>query len=225
MFVLLALVLMRKIISKMYRAAILFDVENNWIEEYFINFIVQREDFTVAKFDAPDNIFGFDLVFILGYTKILPPEFLRKNRLNLVVHESALPEGKGFAPVQWQILEGKSEIVVSLIEAGEKVDSGDIVLQDRIIFDGGELYEQIREKQADATVRLVKNFIESYPNFERRKQVGAESFYRKRTSSDGELDFDSSLRENFNLLRIGNNEEWPSFFYYEGKKYILKIYK
>ena len=31
--------------------------------------------------------------------------------------------------------------------------------------------------------------------------------------------------ENFNLLRIGNNELFPSFFYYKSKKYIIKIFK
>ena len=28
-----------------------------------------------------------------------------------------------------------------------------------------------------------------------------------------------------NLLRIVNNEKWPAFFKYKGKKFYLKIYK
>ena len=46
-------------------------------------------------------------MFVIGYTKILPKEFLEGNKLVLVIHESDLPKGKGFSPVQWQILEGK----------------------------------------------------------------------------------------------------------------------
>ena len=172
-----------------------------------------------------DRVTDFDVVFLLGYTRILPKDFLQRNKLTLVVHESDLPKGKGFAPIQWQILEGCSEIKISLIETDESVDSGDIFLQSKIIFDGTELYEEIREKQAKATIDIVYEFLKSYPNIVRNKQVGKESFYPKRTLADGELNISKTIEENFNLLRIGNNDDWPSFFYYRDKKYVLKIFK
>ena len=53
-------------------------------------------------------------------------EILKKFRNNLVVHASDLPNGKGWSPLTWQILDGKKKIHVSLIEADEKVDSGKI---------------------------------------------------------------------------------------------------
>ena len=164
-------------------------------------------------------------MFILGYTKILPSRFLENNRLNLVVHESDLPKGKGFSPVQWQIVEGKSEITISLIEALEKFDTGDILLQRKMKLDGTELYPEIRKKQAENTIQIIEDFLKIYPNFIPLKQIGEESFYRKRNINDSELDISETIAENFNLLRIGNNEEWPSFFYFKGIKYILKIYK
>jgi methionyl-tRNA formyltransferase len=48
--------------------------------------------------------------------------------LNLVVHESDLPVGKGFAPIQWQLLEENNEIIISFLQAHGLVDSGDILL-------------------------------------------------------------------------------------------------
>ena len=30
--------------------------------------------------------------------------------------------------------------------------------------------------------------------------------------ADGELDISKKIQENFNLLRVGNNDAWPSFF-------------
>ena len=130
-------------------------------------------------FEASEAV-GFDVVFLLGYTTILPKTFLAQNDLTLVVHESALPKGKGFAPVQWQLLEGYSEITVSLIEAVEKCDSGDIFHQLKIAFDGTELYDEIREKQAIATIDIISEFLNSYPNVSRSKQIGEESFYPKK---------------------------------------------
>ena len=31
--------------------------------------------------------------------------------------------------------------------------------------------------------------------------------------------------ENFNLMRISDNEKYPAYFYLYGKKYVLKIFK
>ena len=46
------------------------------------------------------------ICFIIGCTRILPNKILGKNKKNLIVHESDLPFGRGFAPLTWQILEG-----------------------------------------------------------------------------------------------------------------------
>lgn len=205
--------------------ALLFDKDNNWIYDFFKNSKLEFKNYSINNFFSADEVLDFDIVFLLGYTKILPNKFLQRNKLTLVVHESDLPKGKGFAPIQWQLLEGQSEIKVSLIEATENVDSGDIFLQSIITFDGTELYEEIREKQAIATINIISEFLKLYPNITRTKQVGNETFYPKRKSSDGELDISKTLQENFNLLRVGNNDAWPSFFYFKGVKYVLKISK
>ena len=207
------------------KVALLFDKKNNWIYDFFKNRKFEFENYLISNLFNADEVSDFDIVFLLGYTKILPNEFLQRNKLILVVHESALPKGKGFAPIQWQLLEGHSEIKVSLIEASEKVDSGDIFLQLIVAFDGTELYEEIREKQAMASIDIISEFLKLYPNVARTKQVGNESYYPKRKLADGELDISKTLQENFNLLRVGNNDAWPSFFYFKGIKYVLKISK
>ena len=209
-----------------YKVTFLLDKSNNWIESFLLNSALTKAN-TKFEIQISNNYLetqGQDIVFILGYTKILDEEFLKSNKLNLVIHESALPKGKGFAPVQWQILEGAKFIPVCLIEANSLVDSGDIVFRHTFELSGFELYEEIRERQAAATIKIISEFLNIYPNFKREKQSGLESFYPKRGIKDGELDIDKSIKQQFNLLRIGNNEEWPSFFYYDGKKYLLKIY-
>ena len=208
-----------------YSVALVFDKDNNWIYDFFKNIKFEFKNYSISKFFRADEVLGFDIVFLLGHTKILPSEFLQRNKLTLVVHASDLPKGKGFAPIQWQLLEGQNEIKVSLIEAAENVDSGDIFLQSIITFDGTELYKEIREKQAIATINIISEFLKLYPNVTRKKQVGKESFYPKRKSADDELDISKTLQENFNLLRIGNNDAWPSFFYFKGVKYLVKISK
>lgn len=206
------------------KITLLFDQANDWIAPFFDDFKVEERFILKREYDYK-KVINQDIVFILGYTKILNNDFLNSNLLNLVIHESALPKGKGFAPLQWQILEGKTTVPISIIVASEKVDSGEIVFQDKIELDGNELYHEIRTRQAAATIGIIDKFLKVYPNIEKLPQSGEPSFYKRRTKKDSELDIDQSIKEQFNLLRIVNNEEWPAFFYHNKQKYILKIYK
>lgn len=210
-----------------YLVTFLMDKANNWIEHHLKqskNFISDSK-FTFQTSHDPAETSNQDIVFILGYTKILGPEFLKKNKLNLVVHESDLPLGRGFSPVQWQILEGKTKISICLIEASEPVDSGDVVFKSSFTLGGHELYDEIRLKQAAGTFKAISDFLGAYPDFTRTKQAGKGSLYPRRRPKDGELDVDKSVRDQFNLLRIGNNEDWPSYFCIDGHEYVLKIFK
>jgi len=210
------------------RIGFLYDPANDWLAQHF-----PREAFagrfagrySFEEHRDPDRIVGCAVVFLLGCTRLVPQSFLRRNGLTLVVHESALPKGRGFAPVQWQVLEGRSEIPLCLIEAVPEADAGDILATGVLRLDGSELYDEIRAKQAAATFELVQGFLERYPELQRTPQAGEPSVYPRRTPADSELCVDKTLREQFNLLRIGNNEAWPSFFVLNGHKYILTIRK
>lgn len=79
-----------------------------------------------------------DFCFYLSCSQIVPPHVLGRFRNNLVVHESDLPQGKGWSPLTWQILEGKNRIPVILFEATEKVDSGPIYAQEWLEFEGAK---------------------------------------------------------------------------------------
>ena len=209
----------------MYKFAFLFDKKNNWIKHHFPKNLSFRKDIKTSYFYEENNIKHFDVVFVLGFTRILKKDFLEANNQVLIIHESNLPNGKGFSPLQWQILEGKDKIVFSLLEAVEEFDSGDIIEQIELNLDGTELYDEIRSKQAKYTLQLIEMFIKNYPHFNRRKQSGKSTFYKRRKKSDSELNIDLSIKELFPLLRIVNNKDWPGFFRINGVKYILKIYK
>lgn len=142
-----------------------------------------------------------------------------------MIHASALPKGKGWSPLFWQVLEGKRAIVFSLFAASVDVDSGEIYLQKTLHLSGVELYEELRELQAKMCIEMALEFLKIYPNIKSIQQEGEESFYEKRGKEDSRLDISKSIEEQFNLLRIVSNEEFPAFFYKDGKKFILKIYK
>jgi len=168
-----------------------------------------------------------DICFYLSYGRISDPDILAKFRNNLVVHESDLPKGRGWSPLTWQLLEGRDVIPVTLFEAAQAVDSGQIYAQENIYLDGTELVEQLRLLQVEATFRLCKAFVADYPKSlaKARSQQGEPTYYPRRRPIDGQLDLNQSLRAQFNLLRVSDDERYPAWFEVSGTIYNLLIKK
>ncbi len=206
---------------------LLVDNENSWINKYVKRFQYELIELgnQVNYVNRSDQIEKSDIAILLGCESKIDNKTLARSRHNLIVHESALPEGKGWSPVSWGVLEGRDRIVVSLFEATEQIDAGDIYYQDEMILSGNELIEEIRYEQWRVTRNLLLRFINRYPYNQAIKQQGEESFYPKRTKQDSELDIKLPINDQFNLLRIVDNERYPAFFVKNGIKYLLKIYK
>ena len=164
-----------------------------------------------------------DILVFLCYEKVF--KNLHLNKHNLVIHESALPHGRGMSPLTWQILEGKNRIPITLLEASTKIDEGIIYDQTWIEFEGHELLPELKQKQGEATISLVHSFVDSYPNIVGKEQVGEPSYYNWRKPTDSELNVRKTIAEQFNLLRVVDNERYPAFFIVDGQKYIIKINK
>lgn len=174
-----------------------------------------------------DDLDGGDLCFYLSYGRIVREEKLGKFRNNLVVHASDLPKGRGWSPTSWMILEGKNRIPVTLIEALPEVDSGPIYDQICIDLEHSDLVDEWRMKLSRVTLSLVQDFVRKYPaSLEgKRAQQGEPSFYPKRGPLDSQLDVGKPLIEQFNLLRIVDNESYPAFFDAYGSEFVLRVHK
>lgn len=203
------------------------DNEKSWIIPYLYDLQKKLIELTheVIIINDYKKLRKGDCAFFLSCESIVNKEYLGLNSHNLVVHESDLPKGKGWSPLTWQVLEGKNEIPIVLFEASEKVDEGEIYFRDFIKLDGDELLTRIKDRQGKITQELVLKFVNLYPNIHAIKQSGEESFYLKRTPKDSELDIKKTIEEQFNLFRVVDNEQYPAFFTYNNKKYILKIYE
>jgi methionyl-tRNA formyltransferase len=196
-------------------------------EQWFVTFaeaLVKKISGSTLFFRHEEVGDEYGIVFILSYHQIIPKEMLDKHQHNVVVHASALPLGKGWSPLFWQVIEGKKNIPFTLFEATEKMDEGNIYMQENLMLTGYELNDELRLKQAKMTQKMCLKFIENHPQYRKPKpQKGSETIYSKRTEKSSQLDPDKTLREQFNLLRTVNNKTYPAFFELDGHRYILKI--
>jgi len=165
-----------------------------------------------------------DVTFLLSLSQIVPAHVRARSRNNIVVHESALPSGKGWSPTTWQVLQGAHIIPVSLFEAVERVDSGPIYARGEFLVSDVDLIAEIRAKQAAETVRLCLEFVDSYPFVLENAVVqdrNGETFYARRTPADSRLDPDRSIADQFNLLRVCDPDAYPAFFEMKGHRFKL----
>ena len=212
--------------KKKYKVTFLLDKSNLWFEKQLKNYnfrLNNRYIFKISK--NPNNIKNQNIVFPLTYTKILPESFLQKNELVLIAHPSKLPKDKGFAPLQYQILRNKNKVYMSLIKAAKEVDAGPIFFQNSFVLNGTELSDEIRDIQGIQFLNIIKKFLIKYPNVKSKKQIGKSNFNKRRYPKDSQLNINKTIKQQFNHLRVNNNELYPSFFYYKDQKYIIKVFK
>lgn len=173
----------------------------------------------------PAHLAAGDVCFLLSCGRLLSPDQLALHRHNLVVHESALPHGQGWSPMTWQILEGASEIPITLFEATADLDAGPVYIQRTIDLQGTELVEEWRALQADATINLCLEWLDRHSDVVAKSlpQQGEISHYRRRRPADSQLDPQRSLADQFNLLRVVDNERYPAFVELRGRRYELQI--
>ncbi len=209
------------------KITILVDTVDSWIHPWARALKNQFEAMGhfVSYVGSANDIEDGDVTFLLGCIKLVSANTLHKNKYNMVVHPSDLPKGKGFSPIAWQVLEGKKEIPIVMFDAVPEVDGGNIYMHDVIRLDGTELNEEIKHKQGINTFLMCMKFVEQYDELVPKTQNGNESFYKRRTKKDSQLDPEKTITEQFDLLRVVDNDRYPAFFYLNGERYTLHIFK
>ena len=207
------------------KITILTDNPNSWILPYVDDLKKDLNRHDVTHVYKTSDIVGGDIMLVLSCEKILKGEYLKLHKSNVVVHPSKVPLGKGWSPLAWQVLEGSNNIPVSLFEAVEAVDAGDVYIVDYIKLEGHELNEEIKHKQGLLNMKMVKKYIDEFESMVATPQSGEETFYPRRRQKENELDINKTIVEQFNLFRVVDNERYPAHFHLNGTKYILKIYK
>ncbi|AJA62016.1 MULTISPECIES: formyltransferase family protein [Bradyrhizobium] len=169
---------------------------------------------------------GGDILFLISCHEIISAQDRARYGASLVIHASDLPLGRGWSPHIWQILEGKHDIVVSLLEAEDQVDTGAIWAQRHMVLEGHELYDEINAKLFAIEMELMSEAVAVEGRRARMRQDGrAPTYYRRRGPEDSRLDPNRSIAEQFELLRVVDPQRFPAFFDFRGHRYVVRIEK
>lgn len=195
-----------------------FAVENNLP-------VLQPEKLKDEQFINSLKNFNADLFVVVAF-RILPKEVFTippKGSFNL--HGSLLPRYRGAAPIQWALINGEKETGLTTFALDEKVDTGNIFLQEKIKIEDEDDFGSLHDKMSTAGAELVLRTVELIESgsFELKEQDGSlASPAPKITKETGKIEWNKSAKEIHNLVRALSPH--PGAYFYFGNKQI-KIYK
>ena len=145
-----------------------------------------------------------DLIVVVAYGKILPKYVLDYPRYGCINnHASILPKYRGAAPIQRAIMDGEKETGVSVMKMDAGLDTGDVILVEKIEIEVNDNFESVHDKLQEAGSRALLKVIEQLKNNTAvyTKQGEDFTYAEKILKSDCLIDFSSTKEEVHNKIR------------------------
>jgi methionyl-tRNA formyltransferase len=140
---------------------------------------------------------SFDLFGLASYGRILPQALLDLPRMGaLNVHPSLLPRYRGATPIQTALRNGDRETGVTIMAMDAGMDTGDIVLQERVPIGADDDYGSLHDRLAGVGAKMLGKAIAAAAAgaLERAPQTGEPSVTRPIRKTDLDVDWNAGAR-------------------------------
>jgi methionyl-tRNA formyltransferase len=146
-----------------------------------------------------------DFIFSFYFRALLPPELLASAARGAYnMHGSLLPRYRGRAPVNWAVLHGEGETGATLHAMVGAPDAGPIVAQESVPILPDDTAIEVFRKVTVAAERALDRCLPALlagtaPHVP--QDLGAGSYFGRRTARDGAIDWQRGARVIHNLIR------------------------
>ena len=187
--------------------------------------VLQPEKLKDENFISRLKELNADLYVIVAF-RILPVEVFTippKGAFNL--HGSILPRYRGAAPIQWSLINGDKETGVTTFMLEQKVDTGNIILQEKIVIEEDDDFGSLHDKMSLLGARVVSKTVSLIDegNIKLLKQDDSlASPAPKITKELTEINWNKPAEEIHNLIR--GLSPYPGAYFKLNDK-VIKIYK
>lgn len=192
--------------------------------------LLQPEKLKNPEFLEELNSLDADAFVVVAF-RMLPKEVWQipaKGTFNL--HASLLPQYRGAAPINWAIINGETETGVTTFLIDEKIDTGNILLKEKvqILLDdnAGTLHDKLAESGKKLIIEtlngLEKNAIQPKPQENPGELKPAPKIFKE----DCKIDWSEPIEKIHNKIRglSPYPAAWTNFIQYDESKSV-KIYK
>lgn len=146
-----------------------------------------------------------DLIFIVGFSQIIPSDILEIAPGQVIgFHSAILPGRRGCSPLIWAMVDGLQETGVTMFYMNEGIDTGDIIAVQPFSIEANDEAKDLLAKADDATIQLLCDNLDAIlagtaPRIRQDPNKGI--YTRKRGPADGEIDWNKPAHEIVNLVR------------------------
>jgi len=178
--------------------------------------------------DFLDRIRDFqpDLIVVTAYGRILPGHLLNMPPLGTInVHGSLLPKYRGAAPIQWALLKGEQETGVTIMQMDEGMDTGDILLNEKISISPDDTSATLMKKLAELggqALIAALDLLRAGKLTPSRQDDSLATAAPPLTKTMGRVDWTKSAVEI--SCQIRGLDPWPATYTYVGGK-RLRLFK
>jgi methionyl-tRNA formyltransferase len=149
--------------------------------------------------------FELDLLVVVGWTRLVPPNVLALPKFGCVgFHASLLPRHRGRAPVNWAIIHGETQTGTTMLMLDPGADTGPIVDQRPISIGPDDTCRTVYDRVAAAGVDMMREQLPALvtgraPRHEQRPDDG--DVLPRRTPQMGITDWRRPVRDIHNWIR------------------------
>lgn len=165
-----------------------------------------------------------DILFIIGWHRIVPQSVLDQAPIRLGIHSSLLPKDRGSSPINWEIIRGEKEGGVTLFHLTTGVDAGSIVDSKKYQILENETVRDVYYKAILGSLNLLENNWNDIHNLKPKSIEQDESkatLNDRRKPSDGLIDWSKNAKECYNFIRALTHPYPGAFTYYNSRKVFL----
>ena len=149
--------------------------------------------------------FKIDLLFAAGWRFKIAKVFYQNTKIgSFIIHDSFLPKNKGCAPLNWSLINGDNFTGVSLIQMTEKIDSGDLVLQNKIKITKNDDIVSLHEKVLSLYEKFVILFFSDHEkliNNKIKQNIKDSTYNKKRFPKDGIVNWQENEKNLINFIK------------------------
>jgi len=162
-----------------------------------------------------------DLMTVVAYGLILPRPILQIPKYGcLNVHASLLPRWRGAAPIERALLAGDTESGVTIMKMDEGLDTGDILLRERVSIEESDSRLDLERKLCVAGKRALVHALDNLLEIQGKaiKQENTESTYaNKLEKSEALIEWDSTAEQVSRQVRAGVGR-YPAYSFINGQR-------
>lgn len=167
----------------------------------------------------------FEIGISMGWQRLIPAYVLNGFKFGIYgFHGNAgyLPFGRGRSPLNWSIILGDTRFNLNLFRYDEKADSPNVFATEMFSITPHDDIRTAQYKNMICSKNLIRKLLEAYKSGSiniRTKSKDFDSWYQKRTASDGKIDFHDRTRSIYNLIR-GVAAPFPGAFAFLNDKRV-----